>query len=66
MKLGRKILSFALVVAISIGMTACGSGTAGENTSGIKPGSSDKKYDKIVYAYDTLNNIPSEKDLDEV
>ena len=66
MKFGKKVLSFALAAAISIGMTACGSGAAEESASGTKSGSADKKYDKVVYAYATFNNIPAEKDLDEV
>ena len=66
MKFGKKVLSFALAAAISIGMTACGSGASEESASGTKSGSADKKYDKVVYAYATFNNIPAEKDLDEV
>ena len=66
MKLSKKILSLAIVATMVVGMTGCGSNEAGGKVSGEKSGSTDRKYDQIVYAYATFNNIPAEKDLDEV
>lgn len=57
MKLWKKLLVITLSVIMVIGLGACGKSDSGENKNNSQ--SADKKYDKVVYAYATFNNIPS-------
>lgn len=69
----KRVLAGFLAVVMAAGLCAC-SGNTANNAKETKAGgestkSSDSKvgqYDQVVYAYATFNNIPSEKDLDEV
>ena len=66
MKNVKKLVSVGLAAVMAAGVTACG-GTSGTTaSSGSTSGKADGKYDQVVYAYSTFNNIPSEEDLNTV
>ena len=55
----KKVLAMMLVVAMAVTMMAgCGGSSDGKSSGG--------KYDQVVYAFATFNNIPSEEALDGV
>lgn len=63
----KRVLAALLVVAMSLGLTACGGNDSG-SVSGTESGkkAEDGNYDQVTYAYCTFNNIPTEEDLDVV
>lgn len=56
----KKVLAMILVVAMAVTMMA---GCGGSSSDGKASGG---KYDQVVYAFATFNNIPSEEALDGV
>lgn len=66
MKNKKRILAFILASAMGAGLTACGgnnTGTAADTEGGL---AENAKYEQVVYAYSTFNNIPTDEDLDTV
>lgn len=56
----KRTIAILLTIAMAATLLAgCGSSTTGGNTSG-------KKYDQVVYAFASFNNIPTEEALDGV
>ena len=71
MKLTKRILVFAMIAIMAIGAFACTATApatsettgAGETTTAAPAAEGPKTYDKVVYAYATFNNIPTEETL---
>jgi len=61
----NKIVAVSLVAAMATGLCACGNAAAGK-TDSTQTSSAEGKYDKVVYAYATFNNIPSTDTLKTV
>lgn len=61
----KKLLSTLFVFSMIIGLGACSKSNDSKTNVGGSTGE-DKKYDKVVYAYATFNNIPESSVLDTV
>lgn len=62
----KKVTALLLTATLAAGLAACG-GAKGTDTGSSQTSKTDnKKYDKIVYAYASFNNIPSSETLDTV
>lgn len=58
-------MAVVLGMSMAAGLCACGgSGGSGKKEEGAKADSD--KYEKVVFAYQTFNNVPSEEGLAEV
>ncbi len=58
----KQIMAVVLGMSMAAGLCACGgSGGSGKKEEGAKADSD--KYEKVVFAYQTFNNVPSKKDL---
>ena len=61
----KQIMAVVLGMSMAAGLCACGgSGGSGKKEEGAKADSD--KYEKVVFAYQTFNNVPSEEGLAEV
>lgn len=61
----RQIMAVILGMSMTAGLCACGSsGDSGKKEENARADSD--KYEKVVFAYQTFNNVPSEEGLAEV
>lgn len=62
----KKVVAAMLAVAMTLGLCACGGSGNGAGTSTGSTEGGQAEYDKIVYAYATFNNIPTDETLSTV